>query len=88
MRERAILPVLIDFEIPDDGGKEDDRAFHKEIALLLHPRLVEVEHDGVRRFVSVGNILHEIRVYGIATVAAARVIEVYHVELRLDLLPV
>ena len=82
MGERAILAVLKNFEIPDDSREEDDGRFHKEVALLLHPRLIQVEHDGVRALVSVRDILHEIRVDGIATVAASRVVEVYHVELR------
>ena len=39
----------------------------------------------VYALVSVRNVLHEIWVNGIATVAASRVVEVYHVELRLYL---
>ena len=85
MRERTVFAVLIDFQIPYNAGKQYDRRFHKEVALLLHPTLIEVEHDGVRALVSVRNILHEIRVYGIAAVAASRVIKVNYIELRLHL---
>ena len=85
MGERAILAVLKNFKIPDDSREEDDGRFHKEVALLLHPRLVQIEHNGIGTLVSVRNILHEIRVDGIATVAASRVVEVYHVKLRLHL---
>ena len=85
MGERAILAVLKNFKIPDDSREKDDGRFHKEVALLLHPTLIQVEHNSVRALVSVRNILHEIRVNGIATVAASRVVEVYHVELRLHL---
>ena len=85
MGERAILAVLINFQIPYNTGKQNDRRFHEEVALLLHPRLIQVEHYGVRAFVSVRDILHEIRVDGIATVRASRVVEVYHIELRFHL---
>ncbi len=85
MRERTVLAVLKNFEIPDDSCKQNDRRFHKEVALLLHPTLIQVEHNGIGTLVSVRNILHEIRVYGITAVAASRVIEVYHIELRLHL---
>ena len=54
-------------EIPDDSRKKDDGRFHKKVALLLHPRLIEVEHYRIGTLVGVRNILHEIRVNGIAT---------------------
>jgi len=60
----------------------------KKIALLLHPRLIEVEHYGVRTLVGVGNILHEIRVYGVAAVRTSRIIEIYDIEFRFYLVPV
>ena len=88
MRKGAILAALVDFQIPNNAGKQNDRAFHEEITLLLHPCLIEVEHYGVRRFVGIGNILHKIGVDGITTVATAGVVEVNHVELRLDLVSV
>ena len=88
MREGAILAALVDFQIPDYTGEQDNRRLYEEIALLLHPRFIEVEHDGVCRFVSIGNILHEVRVNGVATVAAAGVVEVNHVELRLNFVAV
>ena len=65
---------------PDYCGKQYYRGFHKEIALLAHPRFVKVEHYGVCRFVCVGNIRHEIRVYRIAPVAPFRVIEINNIK--------
>ncbi len=82
MREGAVLAVLVDAQVPDDGGKEDDRTLHEEVALLLHPRLVEVEHDGIGTLVGIRNVAHEVRMDRIAAVTPARVVEVDDVELR------
>ena len=86
MGKGAILAVLVDAQKPYHSGKQDNRTLHKEVALLLHPRFIEVEHYRVGTLVGIGDVLHEIGVNGIAAVAAARVVEVYHVELRLDLI--
>lgn len=75
-------------EIPDNCRKEDDRRFHEKIALLLHPRLIEIEHNRVGTLVCVGNILHEIRMYGVTAVATARIVEIDNVEFRFHLVPV
>ena len=88
MGERAVLAVLKYFEIPDNRREENDGRFHEEVALLLHPRLIEVEHNGIGTFVCVRNILHEIRVYGIATVRTSRIVEVDYIELRLYLVSI
>ena len=53
MWERTELATFIDFQKPYYRRKQDNRGFHEEVPLLLHPRLIEVEHDGVRRFVSI-----------------------------------
>ena len=87
MGKGAIPAALVDAQEPDDGGEEDDGRFHEEVALLLHPRAVEVEHDGVGTLVGIRNVGHEVRVDGVAAVAAARVVEVDDVELRLHLVP-
>ena len=83
MREGTILSVFIDFEIPDNCRKEDNRRFDEEVALLLYPRLVEVEHDGVGTLVSIGYILHEVGVYGVAAVRPSRIVEIDYIEFRL-----
>ena len=88
MGKRAILPVLIDFEIPDNAGKQNDRRLHEEVALLLHPRFIEVEHYCVGTLIGIRNIFHKIRVNGIAPMRASRVVEVDHIELRLHLVAV
>lgn len=75
-------------EIPNNCSKKDDGRFHEKIALLLHPRLVEIEHNCVGTLVRVGNILHEVRVNGVAAVTAARIIEIDNVEFRFHLIPV
>ena len=87
MGKGAIPAALIDAQEPDDGSEEDDGRFHEEVTLLLHPRAVEVEHDGVGTLVGIRNVGHEVRVDGVAAVAAARVVEVDDVELRLHLVP-
>ena len=88
MRKRAVFPVLRNAQIPDDGSKEDNRAFHEEVALLLHPRLVEVEHNRIGTLVGIRNVRHEVGVDGIATVRPSRVVEVDDIELRFYLVPV
>ena len=85
MGKGAIPAALVDAQEPDDGGEEDDGRFHEEVALLLHPCAVEIEHDGVCTFVGIRNVGHEVRVDGVAAVAAARVVEVDDVELRFHL---
>ena len=55
-------------KIPYNCCKEDYGRFHEKVALLLHPRLIEVEHNRVGALVSVGYVLHEIRVNGVAAV--------------------
>ena len=67
---------------PDDRREQHDRRLDEEVALLLNPRLIEVEHNGIRRFVGVRNIGHELRSNGIAAVRASRVVEVDDKELR------
>ena len=42
----------------------------EEVALLGRPRPVKVEHDVVRTLVGIGDVGHELRVEGIAAVAA------------------
>ena len=84
MGKGAVFPVLIDTEEPYHGGEQDNRRLNKEVALLLHPGLVQIEHYRVGTLVSIGDVLHEIRMDGIAAVRAPRVVEVDDVELRSD----
>ena len=88
MREGTILAILIETQEPDNGGKEDDRRLHEEVTLLLHPRLVEVKHDGIGRLVGIRYIRHEVRVNRITAVTPARVIEVNHIELGPNLITI
>ena len=82
VREGTIPPVVVDAQEPDHGREKDNGAFHKKIALLLHPASVQVEHDGIGALVGVRNIGHEVRVNGVTAVRAARVVEIYDVESR------
>ena len=82
MWKGAILPVLIDFEKPNDGCQQDNRRLHEEIALLLYPRAVKVEHDGIGTLVGIRYICHKGRIDGIAPMRLSRIIEIYHEELR------
>ena len=86
MGEGTVPASLVDLEEPDDSGEKNNRAFHKEISLLLHPRLVEVEHNGVRAFVGIGDVRHEGGIDGITAMRLARVVEVDDEELRLYLI--
>ena len=88
MGKGAILSVLIDAQKPYHCGEQDNRRLHEEVALFLHPRLVQIEHYRVGTLVGIGDVLHEIRMDWIAAVRTARVVEVDHVELRLDLVSV
>ena len=47
MWKGAVFSTLIDFEKPNDSCKQDNWRLHKEITLLLNPRAVQIEHDGV-----------------------------------------
>ena len=85
MGEGAIFSTLIEAKEPYHCGKEDDRRLHKEVTLLLHPCTVKVKHDGVGALVGIGNVCHEVGMNGIAPMAAPWVVEVDHIELRLDL---
>ena len=80
MRERAIFSILKDAEIPDDCRKEYNGGLYKEITLFLHPRAVQVEHDGICTLVGIGNIRHEGRMDRIAPVAPFRIIEIDHIK--------
>ena len=34
--ESAVNPVLVNFQVPDDRGQQDNRGFHKEVALFFN----------------------------------------------------
>ena len=85
MGKGAILPVLIDFQKPNDGSQQYNRRFHKEISLFLYPRTVQVEHDGIGTFVCVRYVRHKGRIDRIAAMRLSRIIEVDDIELRLYL---
>jgi hypothetical protein len=59
--------------------KLDDISFK---ALLLHPRFIEIQHNGVRTFVSIRNIVHKRRIDRITTVRTRRVIEIDNIKCR------
>ena len=80
MRKGTVDTSLIEFEIPYYTRQQNYRRFHEEITLFLNPRLVEIEHYGICRFVCVRNVGHECRCDWIASVAPSGVIEVYHIE--------
>ena len=86
MWKGTIFATLKYAEIPNDGGKENDGRFYEEITLLLYPRLVQVEHNRISRFVGIRYVAHEIGVYRVTAMRSSRVIEVDHVKLRLDLI--
>lgn len=81
MREGTVDTAFVEFEIPYNTRQQNYRRFHEEISLFLNPRLVEIEHYRVRRFVCVRDVGHECRRDGIASVAPSGIIEVYHIEL-------
>ena len=74
MGKRAIPAALIDAQIPNNGCKQDNRAFHEEVALLAYP--------------SIRNVRHEAGVYRVTSVALAWVVKVDNVKFRLDLVAV
>jgi len=80
MRECAVFASLVEFEIPYNTRQQDDRRLHEEVALLLDPGFVQVEHYGIGGFVCVGYVRHEGRGNGIAAVATLGVVEVYNIE--------
>ena len=85
VRERAVFPAPVNPQIPDNCRKQDNRRLHEEITLFLYPGLVQIEHDGIGTFIGVRDVRHEFRVDGIATVRAARVIEIDDVKFGLHL---
>ena len=82
MGECAIFPSLVQLQKPYNGCEQDNWRFHKEVSLLLHPAFIEIKHDCVTRFVSIGNIRHQFRSQRITTVAFSRIIEVYYIKFR------
>ena len=85
MRESAILAILINPQVPDNGSEQDNRGFHEKVTLFLYPGLVQIEHYCISTFVGIGNIRHEFGIDGIAAVAASRIIKIDDIELRFDL---
>jgi len=88
MGKRAIPAALIDAQIPNNGCKQDNRAFHEEVALLAYPASIEVKHNRVAGFISIRNVRHEAGVYRVTSVALAWVVKVDNVKFRLDLVAV
>lgn len=80
MWKRAINTTLIQLQIPYYTGQQDYRRLHEEVTLLLNPRFVKVEHNGICTLVGIGNIGHKCRMYRIAAMALFRIIEVYDIE--------
>ena len=73
---------------PDNRGEKDYGRLHEEITLLLHPGLVEVEHDHVGTLVGIGDVFHEIGMDRVAAVGTPGVVEIDHIELRRGLVTV
>lgn len=84
----SIILLVVFYLVIQRDIKKDNRTLHEEVALLLNPRLVEVEHDGVCTLISIGNVTHEIRVNRIAAMTSARIIKVDDIELGLDLISI
>ena len=82
MREGTAAASVVDFQVPDDCRQQDNRRVDEEVALLLDPRLVQVQHDGIGRLVGVRDVGHELRGDRITAVRAAGVIEVDDAEAR------
>ena len=80
MRKGTASAVVVDFQIPDNCRQQDDRRVDEKIALLLNPRLVQVEHDGIGRFVGVRYVGHGLGSYGVAAVRFTGIIEVDDAE--------
>jgi len=88
MGKRAILAALIDAQIPNYTCKQDNRAFHEEVALLAYPRAVQIKHNRVAGFVGIRNVRHETGVYRVASVALTGVVKIDNVKFRLNLVAV
>ena len=87
MGERTIPTALINAQVPNNGCKQDNRAFHKEVALLAYPRAIKVKHYRVARFISIRYVRHETGVYRVASVALAWVVKIDNVEFGFYLIP-
>ena len=85
MGKGTVFAVLIYFQEVYDSGKQHNRRFNEEIALLFNPGAIEVEHYRIARLVRIGNVRHEFRIDGIAPVRPARIVEIYDIEPGLDL---
>ena len=82
MRKGAAAASVVDLQVPDDRCQQDDRRIDEEVALLLDPRLVQVQHDGIGRLVGVRDVGHELRGDRITAIRAAGVVEVDDAEAR------
>ena len=84
MGKGAVTAAVVNLQIPDNRGQQDDGRIGKKIALLVNPRLIEVQKRDVGTFIGVGNVVHEAGVDGIAAVRLAGIVEVDDAELRFD----
>ena len=75
-------------QVPNNGCKQDNRAFHEEVALLAYSTSIEVKHYRVAGFIGIRNVRHEAGIYRVASVALAGVVKIDNVEFRLYLIPV
>ena len=84
MREGTITAPVVDFQVPDNCREQDDGRIGEEVALLIDPRLIEVQKRDVGAFIGVRDVVHEACVDGIAAVRLTGIVEVDDAELRFD----
>ena len=47
MGKGTILAVLVNPQVPDNRGEQNNRGFHEEITLFLYPGLVQIQENGI-----------------------------------------
>ena len=88
MREGAEPSAVVELQIPDDRGQQNDGRVGEEVALFLRPALIEVQQNDVGAFVSVRYVGHKPRIEGVAAVRTPGVVEIDDAELRPHGIPV
>ena len=47
VRKGTILAVLVNPQVPDNRGEQNNRGFHEEITLFLYLGLVQIQENGI-----------------------------------------
>ena len=82
MGKGTVPAAVVYFQESYNRRQQDDRRLDEEVALLLDPGFIQIEHRDIGRFIGVGDVVEKLRVDRIAAMASSGIVEVQHVEFR------